>query len=465
VRYTCAVRRVLAVCVGAVGVVAGCGGAPGPPPNLLLITIDTLRADRLACYGGPADSGARICALFEDGIRYRWAFSTAPSTAPAIASLLTSRYPADHRVTQSMGTSLGRGERTVAEILRGAGYATAAFVSNPVLDARRELGRGFEVYDQQMTRRERNRPHYVEREAAATTDAALAWARTARREPWFVWVHFQDPHGPYDPPDAPARADPPDVARLPVLDDLTGRGGIPAYQVLPGLFTPQAYARRYLDEIAYLDAHVERLVADLDALGRRPAILLGADHGEAFGEDGYWFAHGHSVGLDQIRVPLMFRPARPGAGAVVDIPVSLLDVSPTLLHLAGVEVPRAFEGRRLPLGASAPARAAPIFAEHERGVAAIQGRHFYSRGRFASAAERRGDSAADDPRFAPRRAELAGDDDALPDYRPAGAGDAPRELESALVEFVDRTRGRSAARAAPVSDEVRARVRALGYDE
>jgi arylsulfatase A-like enzyme len=464
VRYTCAVRRVVAVCVGAIGLVAGCGGSPRLPPNLLLITIDTLRADRLTCYAGPAGAGARICALFEHGIRYRWAFATAPSTAPSIVSLLTSRYPADHGVTQSMATSLGS-HRTIAEHLRAAGYTTAAFVSNPVLDSRRKLARGFEVYDQQMTRRERNRPDYVEREAAATTDAVLAWAQTERREPWFVWVHFQDPHGPYDAPGAPAREDPPGVARLPVLDDLSGRDGIPAYQALPGLFTPQAYESRYLDEIAYLDVHVERLVAGLDALGRRSALLLAADHGEAFGEDGYWFAHGHSVGLDQIRVPLLFRPARPGAGAVVDTPVSLLDVSPTLMDLAGLEIPSAFRGRPLPRANSDPERAAPIFAEHEQGVAAIHGRHFYARARFAAGAANRPDAAPDDRRFAPRSAELAGDDGALPDYRAIRAGDPAPALENALADFVERMRGRSAPQSAPVSDEVRARMRALGYEE
>jgi len=467
VRYTSRVRRTAAVCISAIGLTAACGGAPPPQPNLLLITIDTLRADYLSCYGDPTGVGARTCALFEDGLRYRWAFSTAPTTSPSIASLLTSRYPGHHGVTQSLRSYLDDSDTTVAETLRNAGYTTAAFVSNPVLDRRRNLGQGFEIYDQRTTRRERNRPGYVEREAAATTDAALAWARAARREPWFLWVHFQDPHGPYESPDATARSDPAGAARLPVLDDDSGRNGIPAYQVLPGLFTPPAYERRYRDEIAYMDPHVARLVEGLDALGRRPAVLLTADHGEAFGEDGYWFAHGHSVGLDQIRVPLLFRPPvpAPGAGTVIDTPVSLLDVAPSLLHLAGIETPSTYQGRRLPLDAKPPRRAAPIFSEHGEGIAVIQGRHFYSRARVPDVGIDAPDAAPGDPLLAPRTAELPRADVALPGYQPLRAEDPMRALDAAVDEHLQQEVGHAGRRHEGVPEELRARARALGYSE
>jgi arylsulfatase A-like enzyme len=450
--------RPLVAALAALPLAAGCGAAA--PPNLLLVTVDTLRADRLACYGGPDDIGAGICGIFEPGWRFRWALSTAPYTAPSVASLLTSRYPAFHGVTQSPASYL--------EKLQSAGYTTAAFVSNPVLDRRRALGQGFEIYDQRMTRRERNRPGYAEREAAATADAALAWAQVAAREPWFVWVHFQDPHGPYEPPDSTPPPDLQDDAALPVLEGHSGRGGIPWYQQLPGTFGQAAYERGYLDEIEYLDPHVVRLVEGLEALGRPPAILLTSDHGEAFGEDGYYFAHGHSVGLDQIRVPLFFRPAEPsGRGGVVDAPVSLVDVAPTLLRLARLELPASYQGRPLPSPAADPAvdgppEPRPIFAEHGRQAAIVQGNLFYSRDRDPFEGLREVELDEDMPALPPRTARLRAAD-ALPDYERV-TGDGPdEELESQLGGFLHETRNRRGLRRAEVPEDVRERMRALGY--
>lgn len=300
-----------AALLGGLVLLAGCAEET-PRPDLLLVTVDTLRADRLACYGGPASVGTGLCALGDRGVRYLWAFAPAPSTAPSVASLLTSRLPSHHGLTQSARTALPDAAVTVAERLGDAGYETAAFVSNPVLSRGRGLEQGFAVYDDHMTRRERNRG-MVEREAGETTDAALAWLKVAR-SPWFLWVHYQDPHGPYEPPHPPHRSDPEGAERLPVLADHSGRGGIPAYQALPGLRSAAAYGERYLDEIRHLDLHVARLVAAADAGGAPPFVVLTADHGEAFGEDGYFFAHGHSVGLDQVRVPLLVRPAAPAPG-------------------------------------------------------------------------------------------------------------------------------------------------------
>jgi len=313
-----------------------CSGSEAPPepaahPNLLLVTIDTLRPDRLACYGGPADAGRFLCSLGESGVRFAWAFATAPHTAPSIASVLTGLYPSEHGVRQTAASYLAPGVPTLPALLREAGYATAAFVSNPVLERSRQLDRGFRLYDQRMPRRELNRPGFVERDARATTDAALAWAQMSAAEPWFLWVHFQDPHGPYAPPDAPPARDAPGGTPLPVLEqDESGFGGIPAY----------------LEEIRYLDDHLRRLVEGLDRLGSPPAVLATADHGEAFGEDGFFFAHGHSVGLDQVHVPMLWRPAASTPPRVVARAVSLVDVAPTLLAAAGLDAPAGWPGRR-----------------------------------------------------------------------------------------------------------------------
>jgi arylsulfatase A-like enzyme len=457
--------RGVAACL-ALGLASGCGGAP-PSPNLLLVSVDTLRADRLACYGGPSDVGVELCALAGRGVRYAWAFSAAPSTAPSIASLLTARYPRSHGVSQHARSVLRDGIPTLAESLRAAGYTTAAFVANPVLERGKRLDRGFDVYDDRMPRRERNRPGYRERSARDTTDAALAWAETAR-EPWFVWVHYQDPHGPYDPPGAPPVRDPPAGERLARLDDDSGAGGIPAYQALPGVRTREAYEARYLAEIRYVDRELGRLVRALDARGRAPVVVATADHGEAFGEDGFFFAHGHSVGIDQIRVPLVVRPAEPGPARVVATPVSLVGVAPTLLRAADASIALAgAEGRPLPgLAAGAePGAGDPVFAEHGRQVAVVQAGRYFARDRSpgASAGPDGKPWGRKSPALPARRASLP--ETGIPDgYEVAPAPEADGPLEGLLTGFLGRGSLGPVYRG-EVPEATRARLRALGYEE
>ncbi len=427
---------------------------PGPPPDLVLVSVDTLRADVLACYGGPRDVGRALCAPASAGTRFVWAFATAPYTVPSVASILSSRYPSGHAASQFAQAPMAESVVTVAETLSGAGYATAAFVSNPVLAAHRNLGQGFDVYDDTMTRRERNRPGYAERTAADTTDAALAWWRGAP-SPRFLWVHYQDPHGPYEPPDAPAAADAAGVRRLRVLATNSGYGGIPAYQALPNAVGAETYRRRYLDEIRYLDDAFGRLLEVVDAGSPRPGLLLTADHGEALGEDGYWFAHGHSLGLDQIRVPLLWRPPGGGAARAETRPVSLLDVAPTLLDAAGIEAPAAFEGR--PLDAPAEAGRA-FFAEHPARSAAVVGQRYYARDLGDLRVTRRDPNAGGVLRPLPaREAPLVGDDPGLPAYEPGG-GVSP--LEPHLATFLRDHRLPAPEKLDPATED---RLRALGY--
>lgn len=431
----------------------GCAAASTEPPNLLLISVDTLRADHLSCYGGPPDVGTRICALADTGTRFVWAFSTAPYTAPSVASLLTSRYPSRHGVRQASGSALRREETSVAELLRKAGYTTAAFVSNPVLERFRNFRQGFEVYDVHMTRSERNRPAR-ERDAVATTDAALAWAGRAPRRPWFLWVHFQDPHGPYEPPGAPPAHDPPGAIALPVHENESGLHGIPAYQALPGVFSRAAYEGRYFDEIRHVDAQVDRLVRGLDALGAPPAILFTSDHGEAFGEDGFYFSHGQSVGLDQIRVPLLWRPASPQRALVSARPATLLDVAPSLLAAAGVAIPATLEGRPLPLR-DEPLDPRPIFAEHRQRLAVIVDGTYYSRDR----------KAHDPAPWYPARMARLPSDGATPETLYPPETDLPASLEAPLREFQRSSAAAPADTRVEVPPETRRRMRALGYVE
>jgi arylsulfatase A-like enzyme len=456
--------------VGATLLACGaCAGEPeAPPPNLLLITIDTLRADRLSCYGGETGVGDAICRIADTGTRYIWAFSTAPYTAPSIASVLTSQYAFEHGVRESAVSYLADDAISVAEVLKARGYTTAAFVSNPVLDRSRQLTQGFDVYDQRMTRRERNRKGFAEREAKATTDAAVAWAEVGAEQPWFLWVHFQDPHGPYEPPDpASPRTEAANSTVLAPLSDDSGFGGIPSYQRLPRIFDFQSYSQRYTDEIQYLDPHVGRLVDRLDELGRPPAVLLTSDHGEAFGEDDYYFAHGHSVGLDQIRVPLLWRPPVPGPPGVWDSPVSTIDIAPTLLRIAGLELPDSYRGVVLPTTSGTGSTNRPIFAEHNRRAAVIVGRTYYARDRETVLPGTLDRMSGGSLRSLPARtAELTVGGDPTP-YRLGFAlpgSNRGSSLEDLLAGFIDRGKVSAAGAAHDSTDpEQRERLRALGY--
>jgi arylsulfatase len=196
---------------------------------VLLITVDTLRADHLHCYGQSLPTSPNIDAFAARSVVFERAIAASGYTGPAHSAILTSRYPR----RQSMGLSNGMltlgGVETLADAFRQGGYDTAAFVSNDVLNARTGLNQGFDVYDDELPTVEPNRPNVFERLAPQTVERALAWLARPRTKPFFLWVHFQDPHGPYTPPapyrdrfHVPAVADEPE---LPVLDDDGGPGG------------------------------------------------------------------------------------------------------------------------------------------------------------------------------------------------------------------------------------------------
>ena len=270
-----------------------------------------------------------------------------------------------------------------------------------------------------------------------------------------------DPHGPYAPPEARAPVDLPGAPRLRVLSNNSGRGGIPRYQALPGIFTNAAYEGRYLDEIRYLDEHVKRLLEALDRLGSSPVTLFTADHGESFQEDAIYFSHGHSLGLEQIRVPLLLRPAGGGAASVVATSVSTIDVAPTLLTLAGVRVPAEFRGRPLPSPHSPTPSASStraIFAEQADQVATVVGDRYYSRQRNHSPVAIHYGRLLGLPRVATLRR-----DGSASAYSRAGESDqgAADALDAILAELqpVEGSKHRG------VSAELLERMRALGYVE
>jgi len=304
--------------------------------NLVLVTLDTVRADRLPAYGYDGIATPALDALSREGVRFAQAATTVPFTLPAHASMLTGVYPPRHGVRENVGFALGAETPTVAERLRDAGYATAGFVSAFVLDARWGIGRGFETFhddfDPQLVAS--SNLAAAQRDGAETVAAASAWldARPPGK-PFFLWLHLYDAHDPYTPPE-------PYASRYP--------------------------GRPYEAEIAYVDELVGRFRTALEARGLlgATAIAVTSDHGEGLGEHREQY-HGFFVYDATVRVPLLLRlPGGELAGRVVSTAVSHVDLVPTLLELAGRPPEEDLDGESL-LGVAAaaddPARA--VYAE------------------------------------------------------------------------------------------------------
>ena len=308
-----------------------------PRDNLLLITLDTTRADRLGCYGYTLGRTRHLDGLAGEGTRFEHAYAPAPITLPAHASILTGLHPPTHGVRNNGNFYLADRFETLATVLAGQGYRTAAFVSSFILDRRYGLARGFDTYDDAM---QGAQPQVVALEAERRGDwTALQLSRWlegqgAAGRPFFAWLHLYDAHEPYRPP-------------RPFRD----------------LFAD----RPYDGELAFDDAVVASVLDTHGRGGRRQNTLVVfiGDHGESLGDHGEE-THSMFVYESAIRVPLvMWRPGVVPAGRVVNDPVRAVDLAPTVLELLGAPaLPRA-EGRSLvPLMHGKSAGPAPaVYAE------------------------------------------------------------------------------------------------------
>ena len=310
---------------------ARAGASGGASPDLLLVTLDTTRADVLGCYGGPAKT-PRLDALAAAGLRFSHAFTPVPLTLPAHASLLTGLDPNQHGLRDNGLGALAVAIPTLTEELRGAGYATAAVVGSRVLDRRFGLDRGFERYDDRMTAERTGEFGYPERSASAVVDAALAAVHGAdSSRPHFLWVHFYDAHAPYD-----------------------GAGD-----------DPQS---RYRGEVEAIDREIGRLLDELRPVGApaplRPLVVaVVGDHGESFGEHGE-AEHGYLLHSPTLAVPLILAgPGLPSARTRAE-PVSIRRLAATLAGLAGVQATR-LGGPALDLAGSAPRPPEAVYHETE----------------------------------------------------------------------------------------------------
>jgi arylsulfatase A-like enzyme len=321
---------------GALACLAVCGlstrlAAPAPPvaaqrfPNVVILTIDTLRADRVSAYGYRRPTTPNLDRLLAAGVRFTQARTAEPLTNPALCSLFTSLYPHEHGATRN-GLRLRPDVPSAARLLGRRGYTTAAFVGNWTLrNAISGLGDHFQSYEEVLTRKRWLGLFKGEATAEDLTDAALDWLGRRdpqSRRPFLLWVHYVEPHAPY-------RLQEPFAARLGIDTD---------HEV--------SKSDRYDTEVAFADHHAGRLLAALatdPALAANTVIVFAADHGESLGEHGDW-GHGRTLYEQTLRIPLgIVWPGRLRPG-VISAAALNLDVAPTLLGLAGLPVPESFHG-------------------------------------------------------------------------------------------------------------------------
>ncbi len=441
-----------------------CGSPPAPPPDVLLVTIDTLRADHVGAYGAGPDATPSLDRIAEAGVVFERAIAAASRTVPAHASIMTSRHTRRHSVGHRNGETTLTGLPTLAGHFADAGYRTGAFVGNILLTRGTGLIAGFETFDDELETPELNRPHVVERLARDTTDRALAWLDGAGDDarPRFLWVHYQDPHGPYTPPDedlaAIADDEPASDRELTVGRNNQARGAIPPYQVLPGLRRPSEYRARYAGEIHYVDRELGRLVAQAErsAGDRRLVVLVTADHGESLGEAHFHFMHTHTTTPDVAHVPLVLRA--PGlAPRHLDGTVGHVDVMPTLLELAGLPVPEDAEG--IPLGPVARGEATLperfVYCDIGAQLSAYDDSGFVRAGRLAAAWRRPGEAAPEIDRATGQRYL----------WRSGGmwraTGPRHEPLPEAIVRYAERADAMTPLERPP--PQLSEQLRALGY--
>ncbi|HEY7500916.1 MAG TPA: sulfatase-like hydrolase/transferase [Vicinamibacterales bacterium] len=283
--------------------------------NVVVVTLDTTRADRIGAYGAKSVETPVLDSIAREGVLFDQAVSVAPLTLPAHSSIFTGKFPPEHGVRDNGGFFLGADQVTLAEVLKQRGYRTGAFVAAYVLDSKWGVDQGFDTYfdDFDLSGRRGFSLGSIQRPANEVIDKALPWIREAKGSPFFAWIHLYDPHAPYAP--------------------------------------PEPFATRYKDhpyngEIAFTDAQIGRLVSELRSLGiyDRTVLVVMGDHGESLGDHGE-SAHGFFIYNSVTRVPfVIWSPFSLTHQRRVADPVRAVDVMPTVLDLLGIAPPSGLSG-------------------------------------------------------------------------------------------------------------------------
>ena len=321
-------------------------GGSGPKANCLVITIDTLRADRLSSFGSTTVSTPVIDRMAAEGFGFTRCFAHTVTTLPSHANIFLGVLPPCHGVHDNANFVVPEGITTMAEVFRQSGYETAAIVGAYPLDRRFGLDRGFSLYDDDYGTQDFSRPVFVERPASEVVDRALGWLKKVSG-PWFLWVHVFDPHYPYAPPEP---------------------------------FNSYFRDNPYDGEVAYVDQELGRLLAFLreNNLVDRTVIILTSDHGESLGEHGEK-THGYLAYNSTLHVPLIIRAPGFKGGRREETVVSHVDIFPTVCDLLELKKPAGLQGRSLlPALRGKKLASRPIYFEslypyYSRGWAPIYG--------------------------------------------------------------------------------------------
>ena len=382
-------RVAAAIVAAAIMAAAACRERRPPPPprpsprsgnslNVLLVTIDTLRADHLGLYAYTRNTSPHIDALARQGAVFDRAYTYWPKTRGSMAIMLTGRRPSQNGYSKSHPMLLDF-NATLASALKEAGYVTAAAVDNPNVAAANGYAKGFDTYRE--TWEEKALATEADR-AKAITDTAISFlARAGKDRPFFLWLHYVNPHAPYAPPppydsaflDEPSREGP----RLRTVPGL--HGGIPRQWAVRGRDRLGYYVAQYDGEIAAVDEQVGRV---MDALHRssaasRTVVVLTSDHGESLGEHDYYFDHGEDVFEPSLAIPLVVIAPGVAPGIRVDAFASTLDIVPTVLDAVKVSYPPDLAGTSLlPVARGESNGSDRLFAQNDRNLSATWDRRF-----------------------------------------------------------------------------------------
>jgi len=343
VRTTAALAALGGLCLAGLLVSTACAPVDPPPFNLLFISIDTLRADHLGYHGYPRATSPNLDRFAAANISFRNFFTVSPKTGPSIATFFSGKYVQNHGVTENP-IAVPRGERLLPEILDDA-VRTGAIVANPTLAPVRGYDAGFD--------------DFIEVEETETVaDRGLGWLERNGDEPFFLWLHFLDPHGPYTPPRrlrgtfvGDAQFD--DTRRV-RLEYTPERGlnpnyildAVPKYQRLGDIDVVDYYVAEYDAEILWVDEQIGRILEHVESsgLGETTIVVVTADHGESLGEHGYYFEHGMLVTEGSIHIPLIISHPELSEPRSIESLAQNTDLLPTLLTLLDYERPEGIDG-------------------------------------------------------------------------------------------------------------------------
>jgi arylsulfatase A-like enzyme/Flp pilus assembly protein TadD len=307
-------RFLLWVMFALLSVLPVCAAEPESPPNVLVITIDTLRADHLGCYGYKNIHTPNIDALAAEGVRFEHAYTPVPITLPSHTVIFTGTYPTYNGIHDFSDNRLGAQSITMASLLKERGFSTGAVVASAVLDSRFGLNRGFDYYYDRFdfNRLQEANLDEMERPGNVVADQALDWLTRNSGHRFFFWMHLYDPHHPYNPP-AP--------------------------------FNQEYQSHPYDGEIAFADAQVGRVLQFLKSKGlyEKTLIVLTGDHGEGLGEHGEK-THGFFIYDSTLHIPLIVRLPGPSHPRQVAAPVSTVDILPTVLAELKLPIPSQVQG-------------------------------------------------------------------------------------------------------------------------